>query len=142
MYRPRFTLVLLAFFFWFHLTSEATWVVNRPHDGRQTKPPSTYAEGKEIKPGDVWPNDDKFRWMRGELEIPATIDGKQAEGECVGLRLNCGDGGEVFVDGRIVSRFDNDHPALLILTREAKAGMKMLGGRAGLREGSGWRPFW
>jgi hypothetical protein len=103
----------------------ADWLVNRPHDQRQSKPPRSLSEAKPIKPGDAWPNDDKFRWLRGELEIPAEIKGQSVNGQCVGLRLNCGDGGEVWLEGQVQARFDNDHPALVLLTSNAVAGARI-----------------
>ncbi|HEX2747494.1 MAG TPA: hypothetical protein VHM91_05785, partial [Verrucomicrobiales bacterium] len=100
----------------------AAWQVNRPHDQRQTKPPAALSEAKEIKPGDPWPNDEKFRWLRGDIEIPAMIDGKPTAGQAVGMRFSCGDGGEVWLDGKVQTRFDNDHPSLVLLTPKAVPG--------------------
>lgn len=103
----------------------ADWQVNRPQDQRQTKPPSVLSEPRLIKPGDAWPNDDKFRWLRADLEIPSEINSKPVAGQCVGLRFNCGDGGEVWHDGRLQVRYDNDHPALVLLTTNAAPGAKI-----------------
>lgn len=102
----------------------AEWLVNRPHDQRQSKPPTSFSEPKLIQPGDAWPNDDKFRWLRGDLEIPSELGGKPVAGQCVGLRFNCGDGGEVLLDGHVQARYDNDHPALVLLTTNGVPGSK------------------
>ena len=75
--------------------------------------------------GDPCPNDQKFRWLVAELEIPATIGNDSTAGKVVGLQINCGDGGEVYVNDVLQSRYDNDHPALVILSREAAAGEKV-----------------
>jgi hypothetical protein len=101
---------------------DAAWLVNRPHDQRQAKPPAKLSEAKPVKSGDAWPNDDKFRWLRGEIEIPDSIGGKAVQGQCLGLRINCGDGGEVWLDGQVQTRFDNDHPALVLLSTNAVPG--------------------
>ncbi|HWB05189.1 MAG TPA: hypothetical protein VG796_19310 [Verrucomicrobiales bacterium] len=103
----------------------AAWQVNRPHDQRQNRPPSKLSEPKEIKPGDAWPNDEKFRWLRGDIEIPEMIEGKPAGGRAVGMRFSCGDGGEVWMDGKVQTRFDNDHPSLVLLTPNAAPGARV-----------------
>jgi len=103
----------------------AAWQVNRPHDRRETQPPAALSEAKPIQPGDVWPNDEKFRWLRGEVEIPAAIEGKAVAGEAVGVRLSCGDGGEAWLNGKVQTRFDNDHPALVLLTEKAVPGTRI-----------------
>jgi hypothetical protein len=105
-------------------TVEAAWLVNRPHDQRQAKAPVSFSDAKPLKPGDPWPNDEKFRWLRGEFDLPALLEGKPVDGQCVGLRFNCGDGGEVLVDGRVQGRYDNDHPALVLLTTNAAPDMR------------------
>ena len=102
--------------------SFADWLVNSPHDQRQTKPPARYSDPKPIQPGDAWPNDDKFRWLRGEIQVPSELGGKPVAGECLALRINCGDGGEVWFNGNVQARFDNDHPALVLLTTNAVPG--------------------
>ena len=106
---------------WLH----AGWVVQRPHEGREAKPPGELGEAKAIEPGAEWVNDEKFRWMRGELEIPEEIEGKRTAGEVVGMRLSCGDGGEVWVGGELRVRYDNDHPALVVLTERAEPGKRV-----------------
>ncbi len=100
-------------------------MVSRPHEGRQTKVPASFSESTPIKPGDAWPNDDKFRWLRGDLELPELLNNKPVTGECVGLRFSCGDGGEIFTDGRVRARYDNDHPALVLLTTNARPAQKI-----------------
>ncbi|PYI83245.1 MAG: hypothetical protein DME26_15380, partial [Verrucomicrobia bacterium] len=80
------------------------------------------AGGTPIKPGDGWPTDQKFRWLIGDLEIPELIGKEPASGKVVGLQINCGDGGEVFIDEQLQTRFDNDHPALVIVAEKAVPG--------------------
>jgi hypothetical protein len=123
--KMRLILLAVAVLFSTVQPISADWMVNRPHDQRQSNPPKNLSEAKPIKPGDAWPNDDKFRWLRGEVEIPAEIKDQPANGQCVGLRFSCGDGGEVWLDGQVQTRFDNDHPALVLLTTNAAAGAKV-----------------
>lgn len=66
-----------------------------------------------------------FAWFRRDVPVPAEIDGKPAAGEIVALRWNACDGGECYVNGRIFTRYDNDHPALIVLTRDARPGDKV-----------------
>ena len=103
----------------------AQWRVSSPNDQRQFQPPKNTSEGTPIKLGDACPNDQKFRWLVAELEIPAAIGAEASVGKVVGLQINCGDGGEVYVNDVLQSRYDNDHPALVILSRQAAAGEKV-----------------
>src|SRR5438132_591054 len=102
----------------------AQWRVLPPSDQRQTQPPNAASEGAPIKLGDPCPNDQKFRWLIAELEIPSTIGKESTAGKTVGLQFNCGDGGEIYVNGQLQARYDNDHPALAILTEEASPGAR------------------
>ena len=44
----------------------ADWQVHHPHDQRESSPPAV-ADSQPVKPGDPWPGDAKFRWLRGTL---------------------------------------------------------------------------
>ncbi len=100
----------------------AGWKVLPPSDDRQALPKEIPADAKDIAPGDKWTDDNKFRWMIGDLQIPAEVEGKPTAGQTVALRFNCGDGGEVWVNGKLAARYDNDHPALVPLTWKARPG--------------------
>ena len=102
-------------------SAPAQWRVLSPNDQRQSQPPKNISEGTPIKLGDPCPNDQKFRWLVAELEIPATIGNEPTAGKVVGLQINCGDGGEVYVNDVLQARYDNDHPALVILSEQAAA---------------------
>ena len=101
------------------VSATAQWRVLSPSDQRQSQPPKSTSEGTPIKLGDQCPNDQKFRWLVGELEIPAAIGNESTAGKVVGLQFNCGDGGEVYVNDVLQARYDNDHPALVILCDQA-----------------------
>ena len=103
----------------------ADWHVLTAGDQRQARPPKNPAGGTLIKPGDRWPTDQKFRWLVGDLEIPEIIGREPVRGRAVGLQINCGDGGEVFIDDEVQTRFDNDHPALVILADNAMPGQRV-----------------
>ena len=103
-------------------SSLAEWRVLTAGDQRQARPPKNVANATPIKPGDRWPNDNKFRWLIGELEIPETIGKESAVGKWVGMQISCGDGGEVWLEGELQVRFDNDHPALIVVTNNATPG--------------------
>ncbi len=106
-------------------SSLADWQVVTAGDERQSRPPKKFDQATPIKPGDRWPTDNKFRWLIGELEVPELIGKQPAAGRIVGLQLNVGDGGEVWLGGELQSRFDNDHPALVIVTTNAVPGAKV-----------------
>jgi hypothetical protein len=95
------------------------------HDSRQTLPADFAREGKPIKVGDSLPQDQRFRWLVAELEIPTVINGQPTSNKMVGLQCNCSDGGELYVAGRLQGRFDNDHPLLAVLTNHATPGEKI-----------------
>lgn len=94
-------------------------------DQRQSRPPKNISSATPIKPGDRWPTDNKFRWLVGELEIPALVGKESPDGKIVGLQINCGDGGEVWMGDELQCRFDNDHPALVIVATNGVAGAKV-----------------
>ena len=105
-------------------SAPAQWRVLSPSDQRQSQPPKNFSEGTPIKLGDSCPEDQKFRWLVAELAIPATVGNESTAGKIVGLQINCGDGGEVYVNDLLQARFDNDHPALIIVSEQAAPGTK------------------
>lgn len=106
------------------LAAPAQWRVLSPGDQRLTQPPKDYSQGTAISLGDACPEDQKFRWLVAELEIPATINNEPTAGKVVGLQINCGDGGEVYVNDVLQGRYDNDHPALAVLSESAAPGAR------------------
>ena len=106
-------------------TASVQWRVLSPSDQRQSQPPKSFSEGTPIKLGDSCPDDQKFRWLVAELEIPATIGSEPSSGKVVGMQINCGDGGEVYVNDVLQARYDNDHPALAVLSEAASPGAKI-----------------
>jgi hypothetical protein len=105
--------------------SRADWQVVTAGDQRQSKPPKTFSNATPIKPGDKWPTDNKFRWLIGDLEIPEIVGKESSAGKIIGLQINCGDGGEVWVGDELQCRYDNDHPALAIVSTNATPGEKV-----------------
>jgi len=105
--------------------ARADWQVVAGGDQRQSRPPRRISNAVSTKPGDRWPTDNKFRWLIGELEIPETIGKESAAGKIVGLQINVGDGGEVWLGDELQCRFDNDHPALVIVATNAVPGTKV-----------------
>lgn len=61
-----------------------------------------------------------FAWLRGCVVIPETLDGKPTTGKPVGIMWGAGGGGEVYVNGSLQCRYDNDHPPLILLTKSAR----------------------
>ena len=64
-------------------------------------------------------------WLRADVEIPPRIGGAPVDGRAVGLRLNSDFGGEIYVNGRLQSRYDNDHAGMALLSRSARPGQKV-----------------
>ncbi|MBN1418044.1 MAG: hypothetical protein JXP34_04670 [Planctomycetes bacterium] len=104
---------------------QAQWRQLPPDDRRQTSPPRDVSQAIPIEPGASWPQDSKFRWLVGTLSIPATVEGRSTRGRSLGLAFNCGDGGEIYVGGRLRARYDNDHPALVLIAPSAEPGAEV-----------------
>lgn len=100
----------------------AQWQLVSPHDRRESAPPAAGTGSPAIRPGDSIPHDDKFRWLIADLAVPETIDDKAAADLPVGLQISAGDGGEIWVDGRLKVRYDNDHPGLVVISERAVPG--------------------
>lgn len=105
--------------------AHAQWVVTSPSDSRTSLPAKTPADAHAIAPGDKWSDDNHFRWLIGDLKIPEQIEGKPAAGKTVGLRINCGDGGEIWVGKDLEARYDNDHPGLVVVADKAAPGQSV-----------------
>ena len=120
----KYTFSLL---FWAAMTSSAfaQWRVVSEHDGRQKLPEKFSSEGTPFNVGNDWPQDQRFRWLVADVEIPDAINGEPTAGKTVGMQFSCGDGGEVYVAGELQGRYDNDHPVLVILTDKAAPGQKV-----------------
>ncbi|MBP7933483.1 MAG: hypothetical protein KA354_02435 [Phycisphaerae bacterium] len=104
---------------------EAQWRVGPPSDERESRPGDGRGDLKPIRPGDKLPHPDRFCWLFADLGIPETIEGRPAAGQPVGLRIAAGDGGEVWLDGTLRCRFDNDHPALVMVSEKAVPGQSV-----------------
>jgi len=102
------------------------WKVLPPTDERTALPGQIPPEARDAAPGDPWPQDRQFRWMLCQTTVPETIDvdGRTVptRGEPVGMRFDCGDGGEIYVNGRLQTRYDNDHPGLVLVAEDAVPG--------------------
>jgi len=62
-----------------------------------------------------------YAWFRAAITIPEMLDDKPTAGQPIGMKWS-NPGGEVYVNGRLQSRYDNDHPALILLTERAHPG--------------------
>ncbi|HNT33975.1 MAG TPA: hypothetical protein PKH07_03150 [bacterium] len=66
-----------------------------------------------------------FAWLRARFVIPKSVLGERVKGKPIALRLNCGDG-EVYIDGQFYGRYDNDHPAMILLSETAEPGKEYM----------------
>lgn len=103
----------------------AQWRVLPPRNEKTNPPERIGDDAQPIKLGDTLRDNNQFHWIIGDLEIPAEIEGKSTAGQPVGMRINGADGGEVWLDGKLQSRFDNDHPALILVSPKAKPGTRV-----------------
>lgn len=100
------------------------WRISSPFDSRQSLPREFSGDYSPIRPGDQLP-DEKFHWLIGDLVVPDKIGDRLTSGEPVGLQFNCGDGGEVYLNGELQARYDNDHPTLVLVAERAVPGAKV-----------------
>jgi hypothetical protein len=98
------------------------WRMISDHEGRQSLPEKFGSGGTPYHVGDDWPQDQRFRWLAAELQIPENIHGERTAGRTVGLQFSCSDGGEVYVADQLQGRYDNDHPLLVVLSEKASPG--------------------
>ncbi len=104
------------------VVAAAEWKLLPETDQRTAWPDAVPADAKLIQPGKDAAIGTKFRWAIGELTIPESIDGTPTRGRTIAMKINGGDGGEVHVDEKLMARFDNDHPALVVLADRAEPG--------------------
>ncbi|MGB9876656.1 MAG: GH39 family glycosyl hydrolase [bacterium] len=82
----------------------------------------------------------EWGWLRARISIPEKVEGKDSRGQPIALFISTGEGGEIYVDGKLQSRYDNDHPGAALLTRRAIPGenhtveIKVFGPVAGEKE--------
>jgi len=102
-------------------SAQVQWKLATQDNRDFAKPELDDSGWREASVGTKWkcPN---YAWLRGKVTIPEKIQEKPTTGQIVGIRVNSGDGGECYLDGRLYCRYDNDHPAMIVLSRDAKPG--------------------
>lgn len=111
-----------------------TWAGDDDNPGRQLKWKFSTQDNRDfakldfddsgwesVSVGHKWKSSN-YAWFRCSVQIPSELDGKSTLGQIVAIKWNACDGGECYVNGSLFTRYDNDHPALIILTRDAKPG--------------------
>jgi len=98
------------------------WCLFRTPQRLHAPPRQTPPSVKRITVGSTWSHTDQFIWLVKDIAIPSHIDGARTHEKAVGLRFNAAGGGEIYIDGKLETRFDNDHPALAVLTEAARPG--------------------
>ncbi len=93
--------------------------------GRSVQQLCEVTDWRPVNVGEAFRGSDRGAWLRAEVEIPRQIDGQPVDGRAVGLKLNSDFGGEIYVNGRLQSRYDNDHAGMALLTRRARPGQKV-----------------
>lgn len=75
--------------------------------------------------GFTWRRPDSFGWFRKVVEIPATLQGFPVAGKRVYLRVGIDDEGEIYVNGKLLQRFQWDRGKVLLMDR-AKVGERFV----------------
>lgn len=96
------------------LHPEGGWEMERAMADRQNW--SAFRIAQEFQPGE------SGAWLVADIIMPDNIDGQPTVGKPVGLQINAPHGGEIWVNGRLQMRFDNDHAGMALLSRSAVAG--------------------
>ena len=102
-----------------------TWKMFRRGDHEQRVPDKIPVDAREVTVNHKWRSGDDFYWLIAELVIPEKIDGQATRGKAVGVQFSCAAGGDVFVDGVLQCRYDNDHPALVLISENAEPGKQV-----------------
>jgi len=103
---------------------EASWKMFR-RDRHENAPPSGIpGDAKDVKVKDKWRTNNDFWWVMADLTIPARVKGTATAGRPLAIEFGCAAGGDIYVDGELQARYDNDHPALVLLDEAAQPGRK------------------
>jgi len=96
------------------------WRLKRADDRSASAPDCRDEDWETIEVGQEF-RSKGFAWLRAKVSIPKTVSGNSVAGKPLGLRWYCA-GGEVYVDGKLHCRYDNDHRAMILLSERAKPG--------------------
>ncbi|MCC6485257.1 MAG: hypothetical protein IT209_10465 [Armatimonadetes bacterium] len=76
----------------------------------------------DISAGDAFKTSPEGAWLRTTVTIPAEINNSPTRGNPLGMHINSDAGGEIYVNGQLQARYDNDHAGMALLTRSARPG--------------------
>ncbi|HIE51336.1 MAG TPA: hypothetical protein EYP85_06220 [Armatimonadetes bacterium] len=97
-----------------------------PSDNLHFARPEADDSGWErVAVGHRWRMGQTWAWLRTKVKIPPKINGHPTAGEPMGLLISAGEGGEIYVDGELQARYDNDHPGLALLAERAVPGQEV-----------------
>lgn len=103
----------------------ATWKMFRRTEHEREIPREIPGDARDVKVKHKWRSGDDFYWLLADLVVPEAINGKPTRGQPVGMRFSCAAGGDVYVGGVLQARYDNDHPALILLSEAAEPGERV-----------------
>jgi hypothetical protein len=104
---------------------DTTWKIVRRGEHEQNPPRDLPGDAKDVKLKYKWRSGNDFYWLIADLTIPTTIDGKATAGRPVGMQFSCAAGGDIYIDGALQCRYDNDHPGLALIAESAEPGRKV-----------------
>ncbi len=101
---------------------DVTWKMVRRAEHEQKPPRDIPGDAKDIRLKHKWRSANDFYWVMADLTIPTVIDDMPTRGRPVGVQFNCAAGGDIYIDGVLQCRYDNDHPALVLIAESAEPG--------------------
>lgn len=101
---------------------DTTWKMARHSEHEQKVSREVPPDAKDVALKCKWRSANDFYWLIAELRIPAMIDGKPTAKRPVGIQFNCASGGDIYIDGALQCRYDNDHPGLVLISESAEPG--------------------
>ncbi len=104
---------------------DVTWKMFRRSEHERNAPRDLPGDAVDVRLKHKWKTHDDFYWLIADVSIPDVIDGKPTGGNPVGIQLSCAAGGDVYVDGALQTRYDNDHPALVLIAEAAEPGRRV-----------------
>jgi len=97
----------------------------RVPDRREAAPGKIPDSAESVHVGFKWQGKRDWAWFVADCVIPEKVEGVTVAGKPLGIRISCGEGGAVFVDSELRTRYDNDKPALVLVSEKARPGRRV-----------------
>ncbi len=104
---------------------DVTWKMFRRTEHERGAPRDIPGDAKDVRLKHKWRSGDDFYWFIADLTVPEAIDGKPIRGRPIAIQFSCAAGGDIYIDDVLQCRYDNDHPALVLVAASAEPGRRV-----------------